>query len=72
MKKYFFFHWYFVTVPVIVVVVLTLTRIIKSVATGQAPTTPELRNTPGKNTNKLKAVHAHIIADAIHALTRKI
>ena len=33
------------------VVVLTLTRIIKSVVTGQAPVTLELRNTPGKNTN---------------------
>ena len=35
---------------VVVVVVLTLTRIIKSVVTGQAPVTLELRNTPGKNT----------------------
>ena len=34
-----------------VVVVLTLTRIIKSVVTGRAPVTLELRNTPGKNTN---------------------
>ena len=33
---------------VVVVVVLTLTRIIKSVLTGQAPVTLELRNTPGK------------------------
>ena len=32
----------------VVVVVLTLTRIIKSVVTGQAPVTLELRNTPGK------------------------
>ena len=30
------------------VVVLTLTRIIKSVVTGQAPVTLELSNTPGK------------------------
>ena len=30
------------------VVVLTLTRIMKSVVTGQAPVTLELRNTPGK------------------------
>ena len=38
--------------PLFVVVdVLTLTRIIKSVVTGQAPVTLELRNTPGKNTN---------------------
>ena len=36
---------------VLVVVVLTLTRIIKSVVTGQAPVTLEPRNTPGKNTN---------------------
>ena len=34
-----------------VVVVLTLTRIIKSVVTGQAPVTLELRNTLGKNTD---------------------
>ena len=33
---------------VVVVVVLTLTRIIKSAVTGQAPVTPELRNTPGE------------------------
>ena len=32
----------------IVVVVLTLTCVIKSVVTGQAPVTLELRNTPGK------------------------
>ena len=32
------------------VVLLTLTRIIKSVVTGQAPVTLELRNTPGKKT----------------------
>ena len=35
-------------VVVVVVVVLTLTRIIKSVVTGQAPVTLELRNTPGE------------------------
>ena len=39
----------------IVVIVLTLTRIIKSVVTGQAPVTLEWRNTPRKkNTNKTK------------------
>ena len=38
-------------VLVVVVVVLTLTRIIKSVVTGQAPVTLELRNTPGKSTH---------------------
>ena len=37
-----------VVVVVVVVVVLTLTRIIKSVVTGQAPVTLERRNTPGK------------------------
>ena len=39
---------------VVVVVVLTLTRIIKSVVTGQALVTLELRNTPGKNTHNPK------------------
>ena len=38
-------------VVVVVAVVLTLTRIIKSVVTGQAPVTLELRNTPGKITH---------------------
>ena len=37
-------------VHVVVVVVLTLTRIIKSVVTGQAPVTLELRNTLGEKT----------------------
>ena len=36
---------------VVVVVVVTLTRIIKSVVTRQAPVTLGYRNTPGKNTN---------------------
>ena len=35
---------------VVVVVVLTLARRIKSLVTGQAPVTLELRNTPGKKT----------------------
>ena len=39
------------SVSAINVVVLTLTRIIKSVVTGQAPVTLVLRNTLGKNTN---------------------
>ena len=56
----------------VVVVVLTLTRIIKSVATGQAPVTRELRNTPGKNTNNPKVVHAYITADATHASARNV
>ena len=59
-------------VVVVVVVVLTLTRIIKSVVTGQAPVTLELRNTPRTNTNKSKVVHAYITADAVHASTRSI
>ena len=37
-----------------VVVVLTLTRIIKSVVTGPAPVTLELRNTPGKEHKQTK------------------
>ena len=57
---------------VFVVVVLTLTRIIKSVVTGQAPVTLELRNTPGKTDTQPKVVHAYITADAIHASTRNI
>ena len=56
---------------VVVVVVLTLTRIIKSVVTGQAPSTLEWKNTPGKNTSKQKVVHAYIIAKAIHASAKK-
>ena len=47
--------------------VLTLSRIIRSVVTGQAPVTLELKNTPGKKHKKTKAVHAYITADAIHA-----
>ena len=43
---------------VVVVVFLTLTRIIKSVVTGQAPVTLELRNTPGKKHTQPKVVHA--------------
>ena len=57
---------------VVVVVVLTLTRIIKSVVTGQAPVTLELRNTPGKTHTQPEVVHAYITADAIHASTRNI
>ena len=51
-----------------IVVVLTLTRIIKSVVTGRAPVTMELRNTLGKNTNDPR----WYTADAIHASTRNI
>ena len=56
---------------IIVVVVLTVTRIIKSVVTGQAPVTLELKNTLGEK-HKPKVVHAYITADAIHASTRNI
>ena len=60
-------------VSLLFVVVLTLTRIIKSVVTGQAPFTLELRNRlpQGKHTQP-KVVHAYITADAIHASTRNI
>ena len=53
------------------VVVLTLTRMIKSVVTGQAQVTLELGNTPGKNTNKPKVVHAYTTADANLCLHQK-
>ena len=59
-------------VVVVVVVVFTLTRIIKSVVTGQAPVTLELRNTLGKKHKQPKVVHAYITTDAIHASTRNI
>ena len=39
---------------------MNITRIIRSVVTGQAPVTLEVRNTPGKNTNKPKVVHAYL------------
>ena len=42
---------------IVVVVVLALTRIIKSVVSGQAPVSLELRNTPGKNTNQRWYTH---------------
>ena len=58
-------------IVVVVVVVLTLTRIINSVVTGQAPVILELRNTPSEK-HKPKVLHAHITADAIHASARNI
>ena len=63
---FFFLAYRHIYVVVIVVSVLTLTRIFKSVlVTGQqAPVTLELRNTPEKNTNKPKVVHAYIKANA--------
>ena len=55
--------------PAIVVdVVLTLTRIIKSVVTGQAPVTLE----PREKHKQPKVVRAYITADAIHATTRNM
>ena len=45
-------------VVVVVVVVLTLTRIIKSVVTEQAPATLGSKITPGKTQSKPKASHA--------------
>ena len=39
---------------VVVVVILTITRVIKSVVTGQAAVTLELRNTPGKKHKQAK------------------
>ena len=53
-------------------VVLTLTRMIKSVVTGQAPATLELGNAPGKNTTKPKVVHEYFTAEAVHASTRNM
>ena len=44
-------------VSLVVVVVLTLTRIIKSVVTGQAPVTLELRNKIGSQSTMCQ-VHA--------------
>ena len=46
-------------------------HIIKSVVTGQAPVTLELRNTPGKK-HKPKVVHAYSTADVVHTSTRNI
>ena len=70
-SKMALFDWTFCLL-LVVVVVLTFTRIIKSVVTGQAPVTLELRNTPGKKHTQPKVVHAYITADAIHACTRNI
>ena len=53
-----------------IVVVLTLTRIIKSVVTGEAPVS--LRNTPEKKHKQPNVIHAYITADAIHASTRNV
>ena len=52
----------------VVVVVFTLTRIIKSVVTGQAPA----EEYPREKHKQPKVVHAYITADAIHASTRNI
>ena len=45
---------------VVAVVVLTLTRIIKSVVTGQALVTLELRNTLGEKTQTTQGWYTHI------------
>ena len=45
---------YVVVVVVVVVAVLTLTRIIKSVVTGQAPVSLEWRSIPGKKHKQAK------------------
>ena len=45
---------------VVVVVVLTLTPIIKSVVTGQAPITLELRNNPEKKHKQNQRWYTHI------------
>ena len=44
---------------VVVVLVVATFRIVKSVVTGQAPVTLELRNTPGKNTNNPRVYACH-------------
>ena len=51
-----------IVVAVVAVLVFTLTRIIESMVTGQAPVTLEWKNTPGKNqnTSEPKVVHTHI------------
>ena len=67
----FILYIYIVVVFVVVIVVLILTRIIKSVVTGQPPVTLEWRNVPGQNNTKQKVVHAYITADAIHTSARK-
>ena len=51
----------FLLILSIVVVVLTLTRIIKSVVTGQAPVTLELRNTPGKKFRKTPQTRNNVV-----------
>ena len=45
---------YVVVVVIVVIVVLTLTRVIKSVVTGQVPVTLKPRNTPGKEHKQTK------------------
>ena len=58
-----------------ILVVLTLTRIIKSVVSGQAPVTLELRNTPEKKHKQTKGgtrIDYITAADAFHVSARKI
>ena len=54
------------------VVVLTITRIVKSVVTGQVFSHSGAEEYPRGKRTQPKAVHAHITADAIHASTRNI
>ena len=63
----------FVVVVVVVIVVSTLTGIVKSVVTEQAPVTLEWKNTPGTNpTHQKWYVHVCIIAEPSHAPTKTI
>ena len=50
---------------------LRLSRVIKSVSTGQAPVILEWKNTPRKNTKQTKGGKSYIIAEAVHASTKK-
>ena len=57
---------------VVGVVVLTLTRIVKHEVTGQAPVTLGWKSTSGNIQTKQNVIHAHNIADPIHASARKL
>ena len=59
-------------VVVVVVVFLTLTRIIKSVVTGQAPVTHSGAEEYPREKHKPKVVHAYITANSIHASGRPL
>ena len=60
-----------------IVFVLTLTRIIKSVVTAQAPSHSGAEEYPSEKTQTkggthIYVVHTYITADAIHASTRNM